>query len=1848
MKNLLLAIVGFLVPLGVFADSYTAMWKKVEEAQKKDLPKTEISVLRQIASKAAKEKQYGHLLKSQLMAAGLETSISPDSVSKNIASIEKSYEQANDPALKAVYASVLGRLYKGRAESGDDPSTAKSREWYKLSMGNPSMLAAHKSVDYEPALEKGIDSGIFYGDLLHVIGIEADDYKTLHDYYAKDGNRTAACICALKSLQESRSGNMGKKQRAYYLHRLDSLLKVYGDLREAGEIAVEYYNVSASDENADPQKLVSYINYALSKWGTWPRMSVLRNRLFELQQPSFTINVGDCMMLPNMPRKLAVNSIRNIQELNINVYKVNTTGDTHLDPSDSKDYVKLKSLMSASPTFTVTRRYIGQPAWKENSDTVSIDGLPIGVYLLEATTSNSSIKPQRELLRVSDLFLMKESLPDKNIRYAVVNATSGKPVSGANIRLTTYNGNAKSVQTLTTDHNGEATCKYEKSAPRLSWAYTTDDKACGEFGVSTYYTFWDSETRLAKRAEVYTDRSIYRPGQTVHAAAILWTANKDSLTSKATVSMPVTFTLRDANGKTVSEKHSTTDSYGTASADFVLPTSGLTGNFVIYANASDHISTTSFRVEQYKRPTFQVTFDKYKDAYNAGDTIVIRGVATTYSGMPVQDAKVEYTVVRRKGLPWFRIGNSTEMMTDSVTTADDGSFKVRVPMLFPDDANLSRALYFNIDITAKVTDNAGETHEGTTTLPLSNRTATLAADLPEKALKDSLRAITFSYKNLSGEEIPGKISFRFDGGAWQTADSQKPAPVALKSGKHSLEAVCGNDTLKKEVVVFSYSDKRPAAETNDWFYVSDAQFPADGSPVYLQVGSSAEATQVYWTVCSGKKVIASGTRPLGNTVLTRKIQYRKEYGDGITISQAWVVGGKLYQHEASISRPQPDTKLRLTWKTFRDKLTPGQKETWTLHVSSPDGKPAKTQLLSAMYDKSLDAIYAHRWNFDNSFYFNLPSCRWRGGSDGTTIGLYGFQNINYYKERDLSFTHFSDDMFEPWLLPIGIGSVPGVRGLGGSRMYKTRAMAKPMAMSMALQESAVTNNVAIDAESSMANREVANDEYGEAETGNIHGENAQVRENLNETAFFYPNLLTDAQGNVDITFTLPESVTTWRFMGIAHDSLMNNGMIDAEAVASKSVMVQPNMPRFLREGDKATITTSIFNTTDQRQIGTARLEIADPETGHVLTEARQSFTLLPNGSQTATFDVDAAELASKAGSQTLLVARVYAEGRGFSDGEQHYLPLLPDKEQVLNTIPFYQNGAGEKTLDLANLFPADSKDRKLTIEYVNNPAWLVVQALPTVANPSEKNAVSLVTGIYANAIGRTIVASSPKIASTIKLWQQETGSATSLTSNLEKDEDLKSLVLDETPWVTDANSETDQKKQLASFLDESTIDYRINDFTSKLAALQNSDGSFSWWPGMRGSSYITTYVVETLTRLNSMLGKQDFTATMLSKAFGFLDAEIAKEVAELRKAEKKGVKNLQPSVTACHYLYASALAGRPQTADKTYLVNLLDKAPAQLTIYGKAGTAVVLAQYGRLKHAKEYLQSIREYTVFTDEAGRYFDTPKAQYSWFDYRIPTQTFAIEALKRLAPTDTVTIADMQRWLLHEKRTTGWSTPVNSVNAVYAFLFDAKGKLESDKLDTGANAVMRLDGQTLDLPKATAGIGFVKVSPDDTDPKSLTVDKTSKGTSWGAVYGQFLQKASNVSNAASGLKVKREIMAADGKAVASGMKVGDKVKVRITVVADRDYDFVQLQDKRAACLEPVGQLSGYHWSNGGGYYCAPQDNVTNYYFDRLSKGTHVVETAYYVDRQGDYSTGICTVQCAYAPEFSGREAAKNISIK
>lgn len=1805
-RNILSLLVALFATLQVAAQTYDNLWKQAEINAQKDQPKSEIAVMKKIIAKASAAKDYGQLLAAETRQMTLWNEISADSLTPNVKRMEAEVLKVKDPALKAVRYAVLGKVYC-------DMNEKKSQEFFKKALEQPELLARHTSAEYVPLTLKGVDGSSFNNDLLHLIGFEADSkeaYLQLYTYYNKVGNRGAACLCAYKLIEKYRQDDVREVKKSKYLQTIDSLIQVYQDIPEAGELAVEHFRFMEGATDAKPQDKLNYINYALSRWGGWSRMNELRNAQKRLTEPMFQVQDMPQVLRPGEKAWLHLN-VRNLQNLKISISRLNITADNEYDAQDEATYKMLLKKTTKLHQKDYSRNYYGRPDYETVKDSIEIGGnLPLGAYLMEVTSDNTGIAPQRQLFYVSNLAVMIQQLPDDKHRYVVVNATDGQPIAGAKIELYEKDYDVKMDKykrlvhaRLTTDENGEA---YFKNVDGNILISTNTDKFTPAKYIylsrDRYYEKKDNESKY----QVYTDRALYRPGQTVHVSAINF-VNMKGIDAKVPVGRELGFRLCDASWKEVEMKKAKIDEYGTASVDFELPKEGQTGMYHVSVN--DQVNRF-FRVEEYKRPTFEITFPKVNEKYNWGDTVVVKASAKTYAGVPVQGAKVEYQVTRRNQLWWWGAGSAGQLVkTDSCVTREDGTFDVEIPLEASlsgkDEADMSDfmriARFFNFEVSAIVTDISGESHEGVMSLPLGTKPTILTVNLPKRIETDSLKTVTFAYRNASGMEIASNLKYRIDRGEWKDAEANAPISMAvLPSGVHELEAICGQDTLQQKFTLFSMKDTHPVEPTTEWYYQTAKTFPGDGKPVYIQVGSSENGAHIVYSIIAGNKLLEKGAWELGDSIVTLPFTYKEEYASGIVLNYSFVKQGKCYTRMMSIARPLPEKKLNIAWKTFRNRLTPGQKEEWTLRITTPDGKPAKAQLMSVLYDKSLDQIAPHSWNFSLGFYQSLPNCYWKHNLTFRSFCLNGAYLTKYYDEKQLDVDKFDGKYFSYYAYMQAVELSKLERSSGGTvesvRIQKDE-LVREEAKVIRIRGSKMTR---VGAAAPSANKvfdvveEMPQFVGGSGPDAGQFLDKVQVRENMNETAFFYPALESDNNGNVAIRFTLPESVTTWKFMGLAHDKEMRNGLLVDEAVAQKTVMVQPNMPRFLREGDKAIIVVKLFNTSDKKVQGNARMQILDPETNKVVWQKTQNYQIDAEGSATISFDVQGLK-------EGVYINKVVAAGNGYSDGEQHYLPVLSNRELVVNTLPITLHQKGEQSFDLSKLFlnkegkqAKGAEDAKVTIEYTNNPSWLMVKALPAISNPDEEDAISLMSAIYANTI----------------------------TTHIQK-----TLSLD----------------------NHSQESIRLQNQVEKLKKLQNADGSFSWWKGMKGSRYMTTSVAEMMVRLNAITGVQKSTARMLTSALNYLSLQTAREVREMKKQEEKKQK-VSPSEQALHYLYILSMDGRKMKqnleADKAYLLDKMSKLTSDFTIYGKARAAVVLAKNSKQnavyrEKAGEYLQSVNEYAVYREEMGRYYDTRKALYSWRNYKIPTQVSVIEALQMLKPNDKQTIEELQRWLLMSKRTQVWDTPVNTVDAVYAFM---KGN-ESNWNRKAENAVLKLDGKQLPMPQDSTTLGYVKTEKTGKASK-LSIDKKSDYTSWGAVYAEFKQPISEIGSMESGIKIRRVIVPAEseGKGKAQA-KVGEKVKVTLIITADRDYDFVQITDKRAACLEPVNQLSGYQW--GMGCYVSPRDHATNFYFDRLSKGKHVVEMEYYVDRKGDYQSGTCTAECTYSPEFGGRTEAYELKV-
>ena len=1827
----ILFILTMLIPFHLSAQSYKSLWNEVEKAENDDMPRTGMEVLEKIIKKAEKEKAYGHWLMAQMHYLNTAYDLDYDSLAPNVALMEARHEnlRQKDPVMSAVHACMLGMVYQRFSwRLGGD----KSQAYFDEAMSDPALLARHKASELKPFIAAGKDSKWYNDDLLSLVGMTSSRFQKMHDYYKGTSLRSAACLSGMDALVYNyrRSGNASLSET---LSRLDSLAESYSDLEVAGEVAVQRYELMERGYY-DRSERIQYINYALGKWGKWPRTNILRNEYEKLTQPYAYLDVSDNVILPHQEKKVRLNDVRNVHKVTVKLTRTTLDGSFHKNLKDNEKEVRKACVPGSEKTWNVL--FSGKQNYEDTDTTITLPPLESGVYLIEMSTDNKKMDSSMNLLRVSDLLIYGVELPGDTMYYGVVSATTGQPVPGARVEVWKDWGykDERIIETITCDAKGSFRKRFKESY--LSFRPVTDTERYALPG-SVYSNYYDNQSDAYNaQIQVFTDRSLYRPGQKVYAAAICYKhENHDQ--NEVAVGKRAVLTLHDVNGKILKEETLTTDEYGVVSTTFELPENTLTGRFRVKCSYNGRSSTALIGVEEYKRPTFRVEFPAITQEYENGDTIQVKGHALSYAGVPVQGAKVEYVIKRQHAWWWWsrrHYGGSynfdgEEIKRGTAITDGDGAFVVDMPMVMP--KHEERGYYFyNIVAEAKVTDQAGETREGRVSAPVSGKKTMLDCSINgDRLLTDTLHTVTFTRLNMAGTPIDGDVTYYIDGDESHPyhAPANKPMPLKwekkhMASGAHKLKAVCGDDEIERKFTFFSLKDKAPVEKTHDWFYVTADTFPRDGGPVTIQMGSSDPNVYAKYFLISEDKILEEGELSFDQSLVTRELRYKPEYGQGVLYTVAWVKEGELYRHSTQIYKPLPIKDLKMEWVTFRDRLTPGQDETWTLRVLDQKGKPAAAQLMATLYDQSLEQLRPHRWYFSVPDKYYVPTTTWDHHYRTGGLSARLSQELKILDIDEMEYTAFDGSLD-------GDESVKAY-GRGGARRMKNMTGARLDSSAAAFAEEAPM----VDA--MMAKRETTRAE-GEDETGKSgkskNGDNVQVRENMDETAFFMPALTTNSKGEVQMRFRLPDCVTTWQFMGLAHDKELNHQVLRDEAVAKKEVMVMPNMPRFIREGDAAQITTRIVNTAEKDVSGKCVLTLLDPETEKEVYRAEESFSVSKGSTTHATFNY------CPTGDRSLLICRIVATGKGYSDGEQHYLPILPSVQEVLNTQSVTMHHAGVETIDVQSLFPAGTGHQQLTVEYTNNPAWLVVQAMPQLATNGDDCAITQAVAYFVNAIGKKISKQVPGMKAACEAWlSEEEGNKdgdTTMKSNLEKNQDVKSVVLDETPWVSRALSESNRRHALIDFFDTQKQTSRERDIIEKLRALQQGDGLFTWWPGMLGSEYVTSAVCKLLVRSRHMTAEDSRTTEMLDKAAPAMYSTLSRRVKEMKKWSKENKTEPGVSDWTCDLLYTLSMYNEGKwpanmVADRDYMLKLLSKSSKGLTIYGKANIGTIFLLNGQEKEAQKFVKSIREYTVMTEEKGRFFNTHKAQYTWQDYRIPSQVAAIEAMTRITPDDQQTISELQRWLLQEKRTTMWSTNLTSAEAVYAFVLN--------HLDAfvAAPSEITVDGRKIE-GGSTALIGYTKERMSGEGVREVRIEKQGEGTSWGAVYAQFTQDIDKIESSSTGISVTREVLG-DSHAV------GDKVRVRITIECDRDYDFVQVIDHRAACMEPVEQYSGYR----RGCYVAPRDRKTEYFFDRLGKGRHVIETEYYIDRAGNYQVGTCEAQCAYSPEFAGRSGGMRIEVK
>jgi uncharacterized protein YfaS (alpha-2-macroglobulin family) len=1626
----------------------------------------------------------------------------------------------------------------------------------------------------------------------------------------------------------------------------------------------------------------------------------------------------------------------------------------------------IKKYVDEKPVVSFEYELPDDKDYNPHSSEIKIPELPSGFYILLASNT-ASFTCDKNIVAYTDLWYSNISYTSRKNKDAsfdinVLHRQTGDAMTGvkAVVWMERYDYKDRKYKmenkgTYTSDKNGFFTVPFI-SDNNYSSNFYLEFTGSGDYYYCdrAFYAYkpYDAEKNRTKTF-FFTDRGIYRPGQTVHFKAIH--LQGDGTTNKLLTNTSLYIELKDVNYQTVGTQTLTTNEYGTVSGSFVIPQGLLNGNMQLYT----YYGSASFSVEEYKRPKFEVNFEPVKGSYKLNEEVKVSGIAKAFAGYNIDGADVSYRVVRNVQYPgwwyWYRgWGNTNPVEIDNgvMKSNDTGAFEIKFKAL-PDPAVSKKDQpTYTYTVYADVTDLNGETHSTQTYVSVGYKSLNLNLTLPAQMDINAPEKLKISSTNLNGTDEPaqGKITMHalsqpgrvFRERLWAEPDRKiipkdeyyklfpvdlyedetnmykwaKEKQVAdlsfdtkaekeidwaaklkdLKPGVYVVEAVC-KDKYGEEVkdiryiTLYSTSSETVPENTIDWFkVVKDKGEPGESASFIL---ASALKDQNYKLEIEHNETI-SYTAMNKASMKPVELKIEEEHRGNFVYYVSFMKNNRFYSHTQLVSVPYTNKELDISFETFRNKLLPGQEEEWKMIIKNKKGEKETAELLASMYDASLDEFRSSDWYFNiyDYYYSTLPLSSEVGAYSSSrecskelipyyyvpyrsydrlnNFDMYYYSyNRGYYKnaEYEADFTE-SAPLLETGNIAVSqtIVTENRVTTKKGKREEKGDAFYAVADEVTATPAAGVTGTTKASA--------------GDDRTGKDSGGEAQVkaRSNFSETAFFYPSVQINEKGEYVVKFTVPESLTKWKFKGFAHTKDLKFGQIEKEVQTQKDLMVQPNAPRFLRENDKMTFTAKVVNLTDKEMSGTADLLFYDAVSNKEIS------TSMIEAMHGKFASIGERTFSSKKGQSALLEwnisipegvgaikYRVIAKAGNFTDGEEMVLPTLTNSMLVTESMPLPIRSKQSKEFKFEKLISQNNgsttlRNHKVTLEFTANPAWYAVQSLPYLIEYPYECSEQTFSRYYANSLASHIVNSKPKIREIFDAWKQSSPEA--FYSNLQKNQELKSMMLEETPWVLEAKDESENKKRVALLFDLNNMSNEMGRALRKLQKMQVSNGGWPWFEGGPDDWYITQHIVAGMGHLDKLgvtsVRSDGNTWNMVQQAALYCDDRLREEYEEIKKDDKEYEKHSHLSYMAIDYLYARSyfndvkVDSRNQKA-VSYFEAQAKKYWLDNSRYMQGMIALALHRKKDAKTPKDILKSLKENALYSEEMGMYWKESYEGFYWYEAPIESHALMVEAFDEIS-NDQKTVDELKTWLLKSKQTQNWGTTKATTEAVYAMLLRGTDWLSTEPNVEITMGAVKLDPKNDPSLKAEAGTGYFKKTWNGSeitpDLGNVKVVKKDEGVSWGAVYWQYFEQLDKITPHATPLKLEKKLFlqqnTKNGPVIApitdqTSLKPGDKVKVRIELRVDRDMQYVHMKDMRASCFEPLNVFSQYKWQDGLGYYESTKDASTNFFFDFLSKGTYVFEYPVVVTHYGNFSNGITTIQCMYAPEFTSHSTGIRVKV-
>ncbi len=1765
-------------------------------------------------------------------------------------------------------------------------------------------------------------------------------YRDLIAFHLKDKEPAPLVDVDLQRLKFVRQNSVLENKDDLYLSALERVEKHYSDYPVStdatyllaqlhNELGGKYNPLNSDKYKWEIKTAYEKCNDAILKFPGSNGAKNCRILKERIEKKSLEITTGN-VNIPDKPF-LALVEYKNIDKLFFRIVKADFTEFEKISQKSGSNRKIIQHFTNKNPLKSWTTGITDDGDFQHHSTEVKIPALSQGYYVLLVSADdmfNPDVAPVNYgTFWMSKISYIAQKTKKGSYKFYILNRETGKPMKSVKAQrlYRKYNYDTREYtytqgEIFTSDENGFIKMPEKKQGTRtnsfsIEFTSKNDKWITDRNFYETYYA--DRPEKTETKIRFFTDRSIYRPGQTIYFKGIVLEKQGDKYDIKPGYTTTVIF--RDVNYQKISESKLTTNEYGSFQGTFTVPTGVLNG----YMTIKNESGTVNISVEEYKRPTFEVGFNPVKGSYKLDETVRISGNAKAYAGNNIDNAKVKYRVVRKTSFPFWRYdffgwipmpqGSEMEIVNGTIKTDENGNFEIEFTAVPDLSVPETQKPVFNYEITAEVTDINGETQSSKTNVSVGQTALLVDIDISDAIEKNDFTKFNLKTTNLNGQPEPaaGKVIISklkeperlLVQREWKEPDihviskddfvkefpynvykdENRPDKFTIESETASIDFNTKNESvydlsgvaswpagryvadittkdafgqkveLKKYFTLYSLNDKQSPINEIDWFQPVKTKCEP-GEKASFVIGTKDKNVTLIYEVVQKDNILHKEKINLNNEQRFIEYPVTEDNRGGFTINIIFVKHNRSFRHSLNIDVPFTNKELVFDFETFRNKLVPGQKEEWRIKISGKNGDQAVAELLASMYDESLDAFKSHNWQF-NLYGKTYGTVNWQanGAFPVTTLRVStpSFQPETPVIQQYDKLNWFGFNYYGPVLFARESYDVMAVPGRQADVGENIKAKGEP--------EQTVSENI---------------EQTGEEKPKEAEKEKPgfQLRRDFRETAFFYPTLKTNDKGEVIIGFEVPESLTKWKFMGLAHTKDLKYGQFEKEIVTQKELMVIPNAPRFFRQGDKMTFTAKVVNLSRKELTGKAQLQFFDTRTMKEVTSSFQTeavkdnFSVAKGNSATVSWNITIPD------DVDVVSYRIKAQAGNFTDGEEKALPVLTNRVLVTESLPLPVKGNETKNFNFKKLLKSGKnkslKNFKYTLEFSSNPVWYAVQALPYMIETERESADDIFARYYANSIASHLVNSNPRIKQVFDTWKNYSPDA--LLSNLEKNEELKSVILRETPWVLEAENETERKQRIALLFDINRMSGELESSLVLLRQKQSPNGGWPWFEGMRESRNITQNIVTGFGHLQQLgilkVWDNPDLRQMISKAINFLDRELKKDYDNLKKHNPDGIKGQHIGSLQIQYLYARSffikemkIPGGTTEAFSFYRDQAKEYWLNQ-NLYLQGMTALFANRLGMKSLPTQIMASIKEHALYSDEMGMYWSDNKTGYFWYQAPVETQALLIEAFDEIMH-DKKAVEQMKIWLLKQKQTQDWKTSKATAEAVYALILQGSDLLANSKL-----AIIKIGNKTinplkLENTKVEAGTGYFKTSWSGNEIKpemgEISVTNENENIAWGAVYWQYFEDLDKVTPHETPLKLDKKLFVehnTDAGPVIEpvtenmALKRGDKIKVRIELRVDRDMDYVHMKDLRSASFEPVNSLSGYRYQDGLGYYQSFKDASVNFFFEHLRKGTYVFEYPLIVSQKGDFSNGITIIQCMYAPEFTSHSEGVRVKVE